>query len=369
MKKSFTSYGNYPDLEKVEKILVIKLRHLGDVLLTTPVFQVLKERFPNAEIDAYINREAFPILEENPYLNELIGYDRSLKKRGFFSRIFREVALLWKIRQKGYDLVLNFTEGDRGVLAAFFSKAKVRVGNLPKSKWMKKLLTHIAKQPSSLRHTVEKNLDLLRKIGIFPKPEQKRLYFPLPREKENLLQDRAPFILIHPTSRWKFKCWPVEKMQKLIQELLQRGETIVLTGGSDPEEMEMARKIAEDFPIENLVGKISLKELGLYIQAAKLVICVDSLPLHLASCFQKPNLALFGPTSEITWGPWQNPLAQVITSNLSCRPCYMDGCGGSKKSQCLEEISVERVLLEFEILTKVASTGLFIRDEISDRSR
>jgi heptosyltransferase-3 len=334
-------YGDYPDLTGIQKILVIKLRHLGDVLLTSPVFNALQKHLPNASIDAYINLDSFPMLEGHPAISELIGYDRKWKKKNVLTRLLHEIKLLWKIRKKGYDLVINLTEGDRGVIAARISGAKIRVGLSPKGKWKRSFLTHIAKNCPSLRHTVEKNLDLLRRIGIFPLPPERNLTFILQKKDREIVEKVTlgkPFILLHPTSRWRFKCWPVAKMHALAKALTTSGHTLVLTASDDPVEKEMAEEIAKDLNVINLAGKVSLKELAALIEASRLLISVDSLPLHLASAFKRPLIVLFGPTSDVTWGPWRNPHAQVLASPFSCRPCYQDGCGGSKKSDCLESL-------------------------------
>jgi heptosyltransferase-3 len=341
------SYGDYPDLTDVKKILVVKLRHLGDVLLTSPVFRSLKEAVPQAEVDAYIYKEALPMLDGHPDIDQLIGYDRNWKKGGFFTRIGKELSILSEIRKRGYDLVVNLTEGDRGVLAALASKAKIRVGFRPKGKWQQKSLTHIAKDCPNLRHTVERNLDVLRRIGIFPPLESRELYLHLPdaaREKARAFAGKEPFVLIHPTSRWRFKCWPIHKMRQLAERLLSEGKRVILTSGPDAEEKKMAQEISQGLDVLNLGGAISLKELGSLIDLAELLICVDSVPFHMASALKKPVVALFGPTSDVTWGPWRNPLARIVASERSCRPCYLDGCGGSKRSDCLESLPLESVL-------------------------
>ncbi len=340
------SYGHYPDLNGIKKILVIKLRQLGDVLLTGPVFEALKKRFPSATIDAYIYKEAFPMLEGHPAVDQLIGYDREWKKRGLFYRLKKEFALWRQIRRAGYDLVINLTEGDRGALAAKIAKAKIRVGFQPKGKWQKKLYTHTAKHCLSLRHTVERNLDALRCIGIFPKEEDRELFLKIGQEELAKVHQwvQSPFILIHPTSRWRFKCWPVDKMRKLTESLLNEGKQIVFTSGPDPVELSMVQEITKGLNVLNLSGKITLKELAALIQMSELLISVDSVPFHMASALKKRVVALFGPTSDVTWGPWRNPGARIIVQQMSCRPCYMDGCGGSKMSDCLATLSVDKVL-------------------------
>gem|GEM_PF-22361 len=340
-------YGGYPDLSGVKKILVVKLRHLGDVLLAGPVFSALKEAFPRAEIDAYVYKEAVPMLDGHPAIGRLIAYDRGWKKLGLLSRLAKEAVLLREIRCGGYDLAVNLTEGDRGVLAAFASKAKVRAGFKPKGGWQRKVLTHIAKDCPSLRHTVERNLDVLRRIGIFPSPEAKELSFHIPNssiEKARALSSGEPFVLIHPTSRWRFKCWPSAKMRELASQLLLEGRKVILTSGPDTAEQEMAREICQGLDILNLAGQLSLKDLGALIALSDVLVCVDSVPFHMASALKKPVAALFGPTSDATWGPWRNPHARILAQPFSCRPCYLDGCGGSKRSECLETLPVAAVL-------------------------
>src|SRR4029077_20032048 len=107
----------------------------------------------------------------------------------------------------------------------------------------------------------------------------------------------APFVLIHPTSRWRFKCWPAPKMRQLAERLLREGKRVIVTSGPDPIEMEMAQEISQGLDILNLGGKVSLKELGALIDRSELLICVDSVSFHMASALKKPVVALFGPTS------------------------------------------------------------------------
>ena len=368
------SYGGYPDLKDVRKILVIKLRHLGDVLLTGPVFRTLKQAFPQAGIDAYIYQEALPMLEGHPAIDRCILYDRSWKNLNLLSRIRKEAGLLREIRGQGYDLVVNLTEGDRGVLAAKVSGARIRAGMRPKGNRQRSWLTHIAKDCPSPRHAVEKNLDVLRRIGIFPSFEDRELDFYLPdeaRRKAFVLTGGAPFVLIHPTSRWRFKCWPVAKMRALVERLIVSGKKVVLTSGPDPVEREMSSQIAEGLDVLNLAGQVTLKELGALIDASEMLICVDSVPFHLASALKHPVIAIFGPTSDVAWGPWRNPYAAIVASAMSCRPCYLDGCGGSKRSDCLESLSVDAVLhavhgLQSKIFAKVGSSSFGVCQELVD---
>lgn len=352
------SYGNYPNLSLVKKALVIKLRHHGDVLLTSPVFSNLQAAMPQAQIDALVYKETFPMLEGHPAIHQLIAYDRSWKKLRLVGRLSKEWALLKTIRKKGYDLVINLTEGDRGAIIAFASGAPLKVGIDPEGQGFlgkRKIYTHLVKMCKTPRHTVEKNLDAIRKIGIFPTPEERDLFLSIPaesKERVNLLLGEQQiasgnYFLLHPVSRWRFKCWPTSLVAKLIEQLHARGEKIVMSSSPDPQELKMVEEILNlvpHVPVVNLGGKISLKELGALIEKSKCLVSVDSVPLHISSALKTPAVVLFGPSSELNWGPWQNPKARVVAQNLGCRPCFMDGCGGSKKSDCLQTLPVAKVL-------------------------
>ena len=208
-----------------------------------------------------------------------------------------------------------------------------------------------------MRHTVERNLDVVRRIGIFPLPQERDLFFHVPQEALSSVQQKVgpgPFFLIHPTSRWRFKSWPVEQMKELSHQLIQRGHRLVFTSGPDPLETAMVDAIVQGTNAINLSGKISLKELAALIQKAEALICVDSVPLHIASALKTPVVGIFGPTSEITWGPWRNDKARIVTQSMNCRPCYQDGCGGSKRSDCLVTLPVSKVLSAYDSLWKEA---------------
>lgn len=373
------AYGNYPDLSLVKRILVIKMRHHGDVLLTSPLFTHLKKAMPDAEIDAFIYKDTLPMLEGHPAISSYLLYDRGWKKLSLLKKIGKEIGLLRHIRSKGYDLVINLTEGDRGAIAATVSKAKYRVGFDPKGSGFfgkRKAFTHVVKSCPHPRHTVERQLDALRRIGIFPSEEERELYLHIPEEaKHKVLSWLQPeeirpgdYILFHPVSRWRFKCLAPKQVAALLSTLCAKGMRLVMSAGPDDQEIAMVQEILSlvpDVPVLNLAGKLTLKELSALIAMSKALLCVDSVPLHIASATQTPVVVMFGPTSDQNWGPWMHPKAEVVTQALSCRPCYQDGCGGSKMSDCLYRISqnamlegLEKVLVQYG---RLSSTNMIVQ--------
>lgn len=329
-------------MREPKKILVAKLRHHGDVLLSTPVFTALKKAYPKAMITAYINAETLPMLEGHPAISDFLLYDRQKKT------LFSELARLIKIKRAKYDLVLNLTEGDRGALAARISGAKTRVGFDPEGggmKGKKKMYTHIIKHCPHPRHSVEKNLDAVRALGIFPTESERSLFFHIPKDADPGIE--GEYALIHPVSRWLFKCLPPKVVAEVMQYLATKYDKLVISASQDPQECAMVEKILShvpDLPVINLAGKLNLKQLGGLIEKAAFLFTVDSLPLHLASWSKTPVAVVFGPTSEKNWGPWQHPRATVITKKAICRPCYHPGCGGSGVADCLETLSASDII-------------------------
>ena len=140
------------------KILLLKFRNIGDVLLTTPLISNLKDFYPGAQIDIAVNRGTESMLTLNPNINKVIIYDRKfVKNLSFFKRFLEEIKFSFSFRKENYDIVINLTEGDRGSQIAWFSKAPVRIGHINKNRILKNIYTHeLPKQ--KLRHTIETNL-------------------------------------------------------------------------------------------------------------------------------------------------------------------------------------------------------------------
>ena len=160
---------------------------------------------------------------------------------------------------------------------------------------------------------------------------------------------------VHPGSRWLFKCWPAEATAALIDRIVADGLPVVVTGAPDERERTLvAATLAALAPetrarVVDLTGTLTLSELAALTASARAFAGVDSAPMHIAAAMGTPTLALFGPSSEQAWGPWQVP-HEVVTSAHSCRPCGLDGCGGGKVSECLTTLPVVRVHAAFTAL-------------------
>lgn len=347
-----------PDLSRVRRALIVKLRHHGDVLLASPVFDVLKHRAPHIEIDALVYRDTAEMLSLHPAISQVHTVDKQWKKRGPFGHAAAELGLWRLLRARRYDMLLHLTENRRGLWWAKTLRPKIRVA--PRlagadALW-EESFTHFYAMPrvGNSRHTAEVNLDALRRIGLQPAEDEKHLTLvPGPQAEASItacLADHelgaGDFIHLHPTSRWMFKTWPAENVAALIDRLAELGHRVVLTAAPSQVEQAMIQRILAftQAATVNLAGQLSLKELAALTARAKLFIGVDSAPMHIAASQGTPTVALFGPSGDIEWGPWRVAHRVVASQIHPCRPCGNDGCGGSKVSECLTTLPVERVL-------------------------
>jgi len=340
----------------VRRVLVVKLRHHGDVLLTSPVFTALKNHIPHAELDALVYAETADMLTLHPAIANVHVIDRQWKRHGFTRRLRAEWRLLRALRARRYDLIVHLTESSRGAMLSFLLGTDYAVARDYGARrgWLWKLaFTHLYRIPSKPRHTVEIHLDALRRIGIYPHHDERALTLVPGADAEQsvraLLESNrlAPksYIHVHPTSRWLFKCWEPEKYAALINALQDQGLRIVLTAAPSDAELQFVGSIAVQLrkPVVNLAGKLNLKQLAALTAQAQCFVGVDSVPMHIAAAMQTPTVTLFGPSGDLEWGPWQ-VTSRIVTSAHSCRPCGMDGCGNSKVSECLTTIPVDTVL-------------------------
>ncbi len=361
------------DFTALRRVLVVMLRHHGDVLLTSPVHSALRAAAPDAEIDALVYRETLPMLAFNPDLKRVHTIDRAWKNGGPVAHARAEWRLYATLRERRYDLVVQLTEHRRGAwltraLAPLHSVApRLRDDGGLAGRFWNATFTHRYANASSVvpgsalarRHTVDQNLDALRRLGLaIERPPALTMVPGDDGERDaaallSRLGVDGPFVAMQPTSRWLFKCWPVASNAALIASLLRRGETVVLSCAPDDRERTMIAAIVaavaamRDVPGERLRvadDDGTLNRLAAVIARAKLFVGIDSAPMHIAAAMGTPTVALFGPSGEFNWRPWQVPHRVVASNAHTCRPCGQDGCGGGKVSDCLVRLPVGAVL-------------------------
>ncbi len=348
----------------VQRILLIRLRNIGDVLLMVPTIRAFREAFPEAYLAAAVNAGTEEMLTGNPLLNEVLVFDPRWKTLPFRQKVAQEGKFVWGVRKRRFDLAINTTEGDRGAFLCLSSGARIKVGLYDTNGlwWKSKVYDHMVRIPDWRSHLVEQMLEIPRSLGLNPQDKRVEVFYP-PEDRrviDQLLEKEGigpeeDVVHIHPTSRWLFKCWRDKAMAGVIDELEKKKNIrTVLTSGKEEKELKKIDHIlqaCQTRPV-SLAGKVTLKQLAALSARARLFLGVDTAPMHIAAAVGTPVIALFGPSGEFNWGPWGNGHT-VIKKDLECRPCGKDGCQGSKRSRCLEEISEEEVLEEaFRLLAE-----------------
>jgi len=297
------------------KILVIKFRNIGDVLLSTPLVSNLKNIYPDSIIDFALNKGCEDMLYDNPDINNIIIYDRSrIKQLSIFSQLKEEIKFSRNIGRNSYDMVINLTEGERGAQLAFLSGAKVKLGfPVRKGLFSKVKIFDKLGDDKKWQHTVEKDLQFINLLGKNVGNKEVKIYWPTEIEEEidKVLADNSieQFVHIHPVSRWMFKCWEDERMAKVIDYLQQEKKLkVIITGAPIKNELDRVDNIlalCKTRPI-NLSGKLTLKHLACLSSKAKLFFGVDTAPMHIAAATNTPVVTLFGASYPVIWGPWDN---------------------------------------------------------------
>lgn len=335
------------DPNRIDRVLFIKLRHIGDVLLAAGVFKALKKANPMVRISVVVPAGTEEMLTLNPSVDEILPLKRHQSLRD-------QIQFVLMIRKVRPQVAVNMTEGDRGAFLALMSGAQWRIGIDPRGRGFfgkRHLFTHVIEPRYDGRHRAVMDMDVLRPLGLegsnpevnlFTSSEDDATVASLLRDQG--LKTESPYIVIHPTSRWLFKCWRDESVAQLVDRLEAEGLRTILTCGPDEKERAKLSNIFSTIRSNPLVfqGNLTLKQLGSLIRGASVFFGVDSAPMHMAAALKTPVVALFGPSDHRVWHPL-TPRGRIIvkTAEFGCIPCRRDGCQGSKRSACLDAVTVD----------------------------
>lgn len=340
-----------------KRYLVMKLRHHGDVLLVTPLIAALKKQDPDCEVDVLIYQETRDMVAANSHIKHIHVIDRKWKKLGTKEQLKHEVSLVRAVKQRHYDVVICLADQWRAALLAKVSGAKKRIGIAYPSRnnrlWQS-CFTDLIPELSTQEHIVEQNLLALTPLNI-PAVATEALHMQYhPQDAEHvqeLLREEAwqgePYVVMHPGSRWFFKCWDDDKTIAIAQKLLNQGLTVVLSAAPDARELEMIEAIQSKLDVSTgrlcvLAGNMNLRELAALIDGADLFIGVDSVPMHMAAAFATPCVALFGPTWLERWRPWSDNATVVYAGDFGQLP-HPNSIDVSTETRYLSAIPIDAV--------------------------
>ncbi|MBI4274309.1 MAG: glycosyltransferase family 9 protein [Rhizobiales bacterium] len=340
------------DLPVRPRILVIALRRLGDVLLTTPLIRGLKRGYPDATIDVLVFSGTEGILEGNPDIGRVITMPVG-------SGGFRMLALLGRLWRR-YDLAVSTQTGDRPFFFTLISGTR-RAGMVEASgvlSAVKRKSLHRAITVSRGSHRVDDVLQLADTLGVPRIPE---VVVPKGNVRPGH-RPALPYAVIHAVPMFHYKRWTDKGWRALAATLVQHGMTIVATGGPSVADRNYLDLVWRGMDVRRLDGALAWPELAALIRAASVYIGPDTSVTHLAAGTGCPTVALYGPTDPRLWGPWpagglREPWAAagtiqqrgnvwLVQNPLPCMPCQLEGCERrlDSYSACLDELGAPHVL-------------------------
>jgi ADP-heptose:LPS heptosyltransferase len=332
---------------KMKSVLVVQLKRLGDLILTTPALVALRQTMPQAKITLLIDYYSEELIPALRMVDEIWTYDRKRSLPIWLKLLFRE-----------YDFCLDFTGNDRSALVAFFSKAAERVsfsfvGRRRHRSW---IYTDLVSSSVRDLHTIDHYLDLSRFVGFSGPAPAPAIELPddVVRAVPEILREiglTSPFFVVHPGTARREKYWPTERWAEVIRYVCDRTQFACLfTGGSDRAEIEHIRAIrkelGEAFPVFNLAGQIPFLVTAAMIRRSRVFIGVDTAAAHVASVFSRPELVLFGPTNPFHWHPRQ-PLGSVLRAGSDASYCPVDP---REPGRAMSDLSTQTVIDAMEAL-------------------
>jgi predicted lipopolysaccharide heptosyltransferase III len=329
----------------MNNILVIKLRYIGDVLLATPVLRALRERFPDAHLTVAVNRGTEDVLKWNQDLNEVLIVERS--------GLAAQFKFLREIRRRGFDCVIDLTDGDRSAVLARYSGAPVRIGLNEEHRWRGLLYTTVVQPGPETMHRVEHDLETVRPLGIQPKagplvlttsPQDDAAAARLLEQMtgESTSSDANRLVMLQPGARYWFKAWPAERFAELAGRLAEQYGCRILIGG-DTRERDLAEAIRANArtAVVSLAGRLTLLQYAAVLKRCALFVGNDNGPMHMAAALGVPVVVLFGPSNPAEWGP-RGARTEVLYKGLDCRRCFHPTCTRGDQS-CMRLITVDEV--------------------------
>jgi heptosyltransferase-3 len=334
------------------RVLVVTLRRLGDVLLTTALTRTLRRGWPAARIDLLVFEGTEGILAGNPDIDRV----ETIAPRASAAA---QLALFRRIARR-YDLAIATHTGDRPVGLALAAGAG-RAALVPRQgggAWWERRAVQVAVPAEPANHRVTELMRLAAALDLQPHADVvcPQSAGPLPAAR------RGAYAVLHANPMFRYRRWTDAGWRSLALALARRGLSAVVTGGPDAAERAYLDALWDGMPVERLDGRLDWPQLTALLRGAAVYVGADTSVTHLAAAAGCPTVALFGPTDPRLWGPWpaggldrlweatgavqQRGNVFLVQHTLSCTPCQREGCERhlDSPSACLDGLSMIQVL-------------------------
>lgn len=357
------------------RILVVRTGANGDILMGTPLLAAIRRAMPDAHITWMVERREREAIDANPHVDEILLWDtkywKNMTRRALYPLwAVRALRLRRLILEKNFDTLISFQPEDWPTLTRILGKA-VRIGVFDtfreyhghtQTSRRARLFTHPFTHETHPLHRVEQYLLPLKVLDI-PEPtgDQKRLIMGFTqsdlREAENYIENELegqPFVVVAPLTGWPSRVWPIGRFAAVSDHLLQTtGHKVVIVSGGSPKDRAVIDTISGQMrhTPATAAGTFGFRALSALISKAALVLSGDTGPMHIASAYNTPYVALFGPSPVERFAPLVGrglPMARSVP----CGPCHKFKCPneGENHQLCLKLLSVEEVIAAVESL-------------------
>ena len=329
------------------KILLIKLRSIGDVVYNTAVYSPIKKYFSEAHLTVLVERPSYDLVSHHPDVDEVLCFEKG--------PVWEQIKFYSRLMRAKYDVVIDMHEGTRGAVMCYLTRAPIRIGNKP-AKRSFLYNTKIDFSDLKPKFPIDYQVALIKKMGVpfdsispaihissFAKIRAKALL------SQNGIKDEDKYCVIHPGTKKIYDQWQYEKFSRLAEIIPKKyGAKVVLTCGPDEKaQVERVTKLVNSSEVVCI--QTGLQELGAITQGASFVVCHNGGYMHLASAMGTPVIALFGVVHPGVWKPL-GQRDQVVYKNIECSPCY----DHTRKPECYEgDAECKRVMEVDDILKAV----------------
>ncbi len=325
------------------RILLAQTSFLGDTILSTPVISGIKTCYPNAQLWMMTTPLSSELVIRDPLLDGVITHDKRKRDSGLSGllRISR------RLKAMQFDIVYSLHRSYRTSLLLWLAGIPLRIG-CPDAKLA--FLYHEVRTRDFQHHDVMRNLSILSgEIALDSIATEMRLFPPSSREISSETLKRLPprhhYVVLVPGSVWKTKMWHWEGYREVAQFLLKLGIQVVLLGSES--DNKVCTKVSQDLNVINLAGQTTISEAMYVVKNARLMVCNDSMSLHMASAMKIPTVAVFCATSpDFGYGPWKNKAVIVEKKGLNCKPCRSHGspkCPTGTQA-CMQDLPADQVI-------------------------
>lgn len=341
------------DWQKVERVLVVRLRSIGDTVLTTPSLFALKRFLPHASVDILLEDWVAPVLDGFPHLDNVLTLERkSSSARARMARL---------LRANRYDVVYNQHGGTTATLLARATGARHRVGYATYQ--YARLHNHLAPSSASLwgrdkTHSAEQQLALLGWTGV-PVSDRpatglavtETASFKIADRLKAIGLDQAPLAVIHPAAAFATKQWAADKFARVADQLAAQGLGVVAITAANEDQIVAELKRHTATPVVAFTD-LTLPEITALLARARLFVGNDSGIAHMAVAVETPSVVIFGSSNTAHWRPWVSPAAgvaaEVVLEEMECQPCHGYFCEKFAEPECIKRVPVERVVAAVE---------------------